>query len=92
MKAIEHPPNVWVVVDANHHLPFAATRESGHALIVFKRKIHAIAGRLPVRRIHVVEGMDMYARMKLGMTNPALIEQSAPPMRPVWTPDFSRVN
>ena len=34
----------------------------------------------------------MYARMKLGMTNPALVEQSAPPMRPVWTPDFSRVN
>ena len=34
----------------------------------------------------------MYARMKLGMTNPVLIEQSPPPTRPVWTPDFSRVN
>lgn len=34
----------------------------------------------------------MYARMKLGMTNTALIEQSPPPARPVWTPDFSRVN
>ncbi|MDF2792669.1 MAG: hypothetical protein K0S85_422 [Pseudomonas orientalis] len=34
----------------------------------------------------------MYARMKLGMSNPVLIEQSLPPTRPVWTPDFSRVN
>jgi len=34
----------------------------------------------------------MYARMKLGMTNTALIEQSPLPARPVWTPDFSRVN
>ncbi len=34
----------------------------------------------------------MYARMKLGMANPTLVEQSPPPTRPVWTPDFSRVN
>ncbi len=34
----------------------------------------------------------MYARMKLGITNTALIEQSPPLARPVWTPDFSRVN
>ena len=34
----------------------------------------------------------MYARMKLGMTHPTLIEQSTPPPRPAWTPDFSRVN
>lgn len=34
----------------------------------------------------------MYARMKFGMTNPTLVEQSPPPTRPVWTPDFSRVN
>ncbi|WP_262020411.1 DUF4224 domain-containing protein [Pseudomonas sp. Pse35] len=33
----------------------------------------------------------MYARMKLGMTNPTSAEQSMPP-RPAWTPDFSRVN
>lgn len=34
----------------------------------------------------------MYARMKLGMTNPVLTEQLLPPTRPAWTPDFSRVN
>ncbi len=34
----------------------------------------------------------MYARMKLGMTNPAFTEQLPPPTRPAWTPDFSRVN
>ena len=34
----------------------------------------------------------MYARMKLGMTNPTSAEQSTPPPRPAWTPDFSRVN
>jgi len=34
----------------------------------------------------------MYARMKLGMTNPTLVQQGLPPTRPVWTPDFSRVN
>ena len=34
----------------------------------------------------------MYARMKLGMTNPTSAEQRTPPPRPAWTPDFSRVN
>lgn len=34
----------------------------------------------------------MYARMKLGMTNPVFTEQLPPPSRPAWTPDFSRVN
>ena len=34
----------------------------------------------------------MYARMKLGMTNPVLTEQLPPPTRPAWAPDFSRVN
>ena len=34
----------------------------------------------------------MYARMKLGMTNPTSVEQHTPPPRPAWTPDFSRVN
>jgi len=34
----------------------------------------------------------MYARMKLGMTNPVPTEQVPPPTRPAWTPDFSRVN
>ena len=34
----------------------------------------------------------MYARMKFGMINPVLVDQSPPLTRPVWTPDFSRVN
>nr|WP_282443266.1 DUF4224 domain-containing protein [Pseudomonas sp. B329] len=34
----------------------------------------------------------MYARMKFGMINPVLVGQSPPLTRPVWTPDFSRVN
>lgn len=34
----------------------------------------------------------MYARMKFGMTNPILVDQSPQLTRPVWTPDFSRVN
>lgn len=34
----------------------------------------------------------MFARMKLGMVNPTIVEQNPPPGRPVWTPDFSKVN
>lgn len=34
----------------------------------------------------------MFARMKLGIVNPAIVEQNPPPGRPVWTPDFSKVN
>ncbi|CAM3173509.1 DUF4224 domain-containing protein [Pseudomonas fluorescens] len=34
----------------------------------------------------------MFARMKLGMTNATIVDQTPPPARPTWTPDFSRVN
>lgn len=34
----------------------------------------------------------MFTRMKLGMVNPTIIEQNPPPVRPAWTPDFSKVN
>lgn len=34
----------------------------------------------------------MYARMKLGMITPAIIDPTPPPAVPAWTPDFSRVN
>ncbi|MNR59497.1 hypothetical protein D3C85_1807630 [compost metagenome] len=57
METMEHPPNVWVVVDAYHHLAFTAAHEVGHPFIVLKRKVHPIAGGLPVRRVHVVKGM-----------------------------------
>lgn len=34
----------------------------------------------------------MFARMKLGMVNAAIVDTNPPPARSVWTPDFSRVN
>ncbi|MDH0745238.1 DUF4224 domain-containing protein [Pseudomonas sp. GD03842] len=33
-----------------------------------------------------------YARMKLGMLPPGMVDPNPPPARPVWTPDFSRVS
>lgn len=57
VKALEHAADVRVVVDANHHLAFAAPHEVGHALVVFERKVHAIAGGLPVRWVHIVKGV-----------------------------------
>ena len=57
MEAIEHAANVRMVVDADHHLAFATAHEIGHPLIVFERKVHAIASGLPVRRVHVMKGM-----------------------------------
>jgi hypothetical protein len=44
-----------MVVDAEHHLALAATHEVGHPLVVLERKVHSVAGGLPVRRIHVVK-------------------------------------
>lgn len=57
MKAFEHPADFRMVVDADHHLAFAAPHEVGHTLVVLERKIHAIPGGLPIRRVHVVKGM-----------------------------------
>ncbi|MFJ2683231.1 DUF4224 domain-containing protein [Pseudomonas sp. NPDC087342] len=34
----------------------------------------------------------MYARMKLGMLSPTIMDPNPPPAAPAWTPDFSRVN
>jgi hypothetical protein len=33
-----------------------------------------------------------YARMKLGMLSPQIIDPNPPPARPLWTPDCSRVS
>lgn len=57
MEALEHATDVRVVVDADHHLAFAPPHEVSHPFIVLKRKVHAITSGLPVRRVHVVEGM-----------------------------------
>ena len=55
MEAFKHAADIRMVVDADHHLAFATAHEIGHPFVVFEREIHAIAGSLPVRRIHVVE-------------------------------------
>jgi hypothetical protein len=57
VEARKHTPYVWVVVDADHHLALAATHEVGHSLVVLEWKVNAVAGGLPVRRVHVVEGL-----------------------------------
>ena len=46
-----------MVVDADHHLAFAAAHEVCHSFVILERKVHSIAGGLPVRWIHVVEGV-----------------------------------
>lgn len=58
VKPRKHPPDIRVIVDADHHLAFAAPHKVDHALVILKWKIQAVAGRLPVRWIHVVERMD----------------------------------
>lgn len=55
MEAIKRTPDVRVVVDADHHLALAAAHEFRHALIFLEGEIDAIAGGLPIRRVHVKE-------------------------------------
>lgn len=55
MESFEHATDVGVVVDADHYLALAAAHEVGHPFVALERKVDAIAGGLPVRRIHVVE-------------------------------------
>jgi len=57
MKPGKHPPNIRMVIDADHHLALTPAHEVGHALVVFKREVDAVARRLPVRRVHVMEGV-----------------------------------
>lgn len=58
MKAFEYTADFWMIVDADHHFAFAAAHEIGHSFVVLKRKVHAVAAGLPVRWIHVVEGVS----------------------------------
>ncbi|MCY1459164.1 hypothetical protein D9M71_766130 [compost metagenome] len=57
MEALEHPPNIWVVVDADHHPPLAPPHEVSHPLVVFEGEVHSITLGLPVGRVHVEEGV-----------------------------------
>jgi hypothetical protein len=34
----------------------------------------------------------LYARMKLGVLFPSIVDPNPPPAAPTWTPDYSRVN
>lgn len=58
IKALKQPPNVRVVVDADHHFHFTAQHKVNHVLVVFKREFHAVASGLPLRWGHVVEGVN----------------------------------
>ena len=57
IKPFKYTPNVRMIVDADHHLAFAAAHKVSHALVVFKREVHAVSSGLPLRRVHVVEGV-----------------------------------
>ncbi len=57
MVPLEHLSNIRVIIDTNHHLPFAPPHKISHPLVILKRKIYTIPSRLPVRQIHVVEGV-----------------------------------
>lgn len=57
MKPLKHPSDVRIVVDADHHPALAPAHELGHSLVIIEQEIHAVAGRFPVRRVHVMEGV-----------------------------------
>jgi len=57
MKTGKHPADIWMVIDADHHLALTAPHEIRHALVVIKREVDAVARRLPIRWVHVVEGV-----------------------------------
>ena len=81
------PGKVVLVVDADHHFAFAAAHEVGHPLVVLERKVHSVAGGLPVRRIHVVEGMGAvvaFSAFKPGKVFDAGAGQALPSGREVF--------
>lgn len=55
VEAVERPPDVRVVVDADHHPPLGAPHEVGHTLVLLGWKVDAVAVGLPVRWVHVEE-------------------------------------
>jgi hypothetical protein len=71
MESLKHSPDVWVIIDANYYLAFAAAHEGSHALVILERKVHSIADSLPVRRVHVMKGID--AVVALGALEPGKI-------------------
>jgi len=57
MEALEHTADVRMIVDADHHLAFAAVHKVSHPLVIFEREVDSVAGGLPVRWVHVMEGV-----------------------------------
>lgn len=55
MEALEHTPDVRMIVDADHDLALAPAHEVGHLLVLLEREVDPIPLSLPVRRIHVEE-------------------------------------
>lgn len=55
VEAIEGSADVRVIVDADHYPALAAPHEVGHPLVLLEREVDAVAGGLPVRRVHVEE-------------------------------------
>lgn len=49
VNPLEHPADVRVIIDADHHLALAAPHEVGHSLVVVEGEVDAVAGGLPVR-------------------------------------------
>lgn len=56
-KAVKHPPDIRVIVDADHGFALDATEYLGHFLVLLPAKWHAVSLGLPVRRIHIEEGV-----------------------------------
>ena len=53
LEARKHAPDIRVVVQAQNGLAFQSPHQLGHLLVLSEFKLHAITGRLPVRRVQV---------------------------------------
>ena len=87
VKALKHPPDIRVVIDTDHHLPFAAAHEIRHPFVVLKRKVHPIPCGLPVRRVHVVKRMwpvIPFSTLKPGQVLHISARQALPSRRQIF--------
>ncbi len=56
-QAGEHFPDIWMVINADHRPALDVSHQAGHLDILLPFKRNAVALGLPVRRIHVKEGV-----------------------------------
>lgn len=66
VEAVKCSSDVRMVVDAHHHPTLAVAHELRHALVLLEREVDAVAGGLPVRRIHVEERMRTIVALGTG--------------------------